>query len=216
MTTTVIYADAEDGYIQSQDATYTTARAGSSLLAGGTLVRAGQSENGAGTYTIYEGFVSFDTSVVGDSDTVSAVTLELYVTSDLSGTDFTVQARDSNWGATLTTTDWVAGADLGALTLLGTLATAGVSASAYNAFAENGSNFQSWVNKTGSSYILLNSSRHEANTAPGSATNEYLNIRSSENAGTTQDPKITITHSPPPRAPVVYHHALRVWTRSVR
>ena len=214
MTTTVIFPNSTDGYIQSLDTVYATARAGSGLVAdtaGTTISVLGQRLSG-GNYTIQEAFQAYDTSVIGDTDTVSAVVLDLWVSSDQSVTDFTLQVRTYDWGAGLTTADWTAGADLGALTLLGTLASAGVSAAAYNAVTENGTNFQSWVNKTGTSYLMMHSQNQLDNVAP--TGNEYLQVRQPEQAGTTNDPKITITHSPPPAAPPPPRRIWRIWRRA--
>ena len=212
MTTTVVYADAADGYIQSSNATYATARAGSTLVAttAGTSVNVGQHLN-AGVYFCYESFFSFDTSSIADTDTVSAVVLGLKGTFDQSLTDFTMNARTKDWGATLTTADWVAGADLGALPLLGTFATSGFSTSGYNDFTENGTNFRSWVSLTGMSLLVVSGSRHEGNNTPTAA--EYVFVAASEATGTTTDPKITVTHAGAAVAPPPPRRIWRVWSR---
>ena len=198
MTTTVVYADAADGYLESLDGTYSTARAGAGLSANttGTLI-VGQEESG-GIYGVYESFVNFDTSAITDSDMITAALLELGLSADQSTTDFTCQARTRDWGATLTTADFVAGASLGALTLLATRATSGIGATgSLKAFTENGSNLRDAINKTGLTSMILCSDRHVAGNTPSGATQEMVRWYSANEAGTSLDPTLTVTHSVP-------------------
>jgi hypothetical protein len=89
-------------------------------------------------YTIYEGFYQFDTSGIGDTDTIDSAVFSLHGHTDNSVTDFTINCRLKDWGTGLTTADWVAGADLSALTLLATFATSGFTTSGYNDFTSAG------------------------------------------------------------------------------
>lgn len=195
-TVTTVFSDASDGSITSSSTTYSTARAGSSLTPSTTSAAETVGQNrAASTRFCFEGFVSFDTSSIPDTDTVSDAVLSIYGAGDSSTTDFTMNARTSNWGATLTTGDWVAGASLSGLTLLATYSTAsGWSAVAYNDFS-SGVNMPAAIDKAGITYILLSSSRHEAGNDP--AGNEFVNWYAAEQAGTTQDPKLTVTHAVP-------------------
>lgn len=180
--TTYTLFSGNDGYIESNDSTYATARAGSGLALQTSAISAGQDVG----YFIEQGFVSFDTSsVVG---TVSSATLSLFVLTDNSTTDFTINARRLDY-ATLTTADFVAGASLGALPLLATLATAGLGTPVYNAFTSDG-NFLTNINQSGTTGIVLSSAKTDANTAP--TNTEIVQFSSSTASGTTQDPKLVI------------------------
>lgn len=190
-TVSTFYAGTSDGYIASSNADYATARASTPGGANDTNATAvvGQQTG----YALYEMFVQFDTSGIDDADTVSQAVLSLYGTTDLSTTDFTAEARVSDWGASLTNTDWVAGASLSGLTRVATHASSGFATSAYNDFTEDGTNFRSAVNKTGATRLILVSDRLVAGTAP--TGNELWICSTADEAGTTQDPKLVVTHA---------------------
>lgn len=192
MATLTAYSSTADGYIESNSATYSTARAGGGTLnaiAAANFCNLGQRLGG--DYYCYEAFLDFDTSSIPDDATITAVELSLCGNGDDSSvTDFDLEARLHDWGASLTTADWVAGADLGGKTLLASKATSGWSASAYNAFTENGSNFRDNINKTGVTRILICSSRHRAGNAP--TGNEYVGFLAAE---WSSDPKLVVTYT---------------------
>lgn len=194
MTTSTFYASTADGQIESSNATYATARSGGTLVAntGGTSVNVGQVTG----YACYEAFLSFDTSTIPDGDIITSVTLSLDGTgaTDGSDTDFTINARIYNWGAGLTTADWIAGASLSGNTLVASRSTSGWSASGYNALTSEAA-FLTAINKTGVTYLVISSSRHEAGTAP--TGNEYVGFATAEASGTTHDPKLVVTHVAP-------------------
>lgn len=198
MTTDTFYSESADGFIESSHATtYSTARSSSGTkVAPATEVylQVGQNLIGGFGYYLYETFLSFDTSTIPDSAIISTVTLSLHggSYSDQSTTDFTIEARTYDWGASLTTADWIAGADLASNTLLASRSTSGWSTSAYNDFTENGSNFVSAINKTGITRIVICSSRTKDGTAPTGA--EYVNFAANETTGTTKDPKLSVTY----------------------
>lgn len=202
MATLTVYpgAGGNDGIVSSTNATYLTARAGSGLVVSDTsgVPNVGQL-NILGNYSCYEMFVQFDTSALGASAIVSAASLKLVLILDSSTNDFTNEARISNWGASLTTADWVAGASLSALTSVATLSTSGIGATdSYKTFAENGTNFQTNISLTGTTYLLIDSSRHVAGNVPGANVSEFVGWEATErNAGTSTDPKIDITYTLP-------------------
>ena len=197
-TVDTFYGLAGDGYVGSNSGTYATARTGGILGSNTTSILVGQWPS----YDCNEGFCGFDTSSIPDTNTISQADLSLWLLTDGSATDFTVQVRPKTWTPTLATADWVSGADLGALTLLATLASSGIGATgAYKTFTENGTNLQSAISLTGNSEFILNSDRHEAGTIPTAF--EYLIFQDANNAGTTQDPKLVVTHAPPNTAPTI-------------
>lgn len=186
LTTYTLFA-AVDGQISSNHSTYSIARAGSSLAldndadaAVGQLV--------AGNRYCYESFLSFDTSAV--AGVVQSATLSLYGSADGSTVDFVLEARLHDWGATLETGDWVAGADLAAKTLVASYNTAGGwSTSGYNAFTSEAA-FVSGINQSGSTRLVLSSSRQRNADVP--PNNEYVIFYASEDSGTSRDPKLVI------------------------
>ena len=197
MTTLTAYSSAADGYIESESTSYSSARAGTgspvTALDTQGFCTVGQRAGGGGDYHCYAAFLDFDTSGIPDDATITAVELSLYGSFDASDTDFDIEARLHDWGASLTTADWVAGADLGAKTLLASKATSGWSASAYNAFTENGSSFRDSINKTGVTRVIVCSSRHRAGNTP--TGDERITFYAAEEASTTKDPKLVVTYT---------------------
>lgn len=196
MTVTTVFAGTNDGNISSSNATYATARSGSGLVAdtASIILTAGGQDLSFTTYDVYEGFFSFDTSPVPDADTISAVVLSLKGDDAGSSPTFSLQARVFNWGATLTTADWIAGASLSGNTLVATFATSGWSITAYNAFTESGTAFRTAINKTGTTFLMTCSDQTVSGTTP-TDTNQLVNVWMADNAGTTSDPKLVITSS---------------------
>lgn len=199
-TVTTVYASTADGHVISSSSSYSTARSGGSLgvnTYGTGAVRVGQATDFI-VYECYESFLSFDTSSIPDDDVISSVVLSLNGQTDLSSSaDFTVNARVKNWGSSVDTGDWVAGDSLSGLTLLATWSTTSFS-SGYNDFSSQ-SGFASSINKSGTTYIILSSSRHEGGSTPSGA--ELVDFDSADTSGTSSDPKLTITHDVPPGHP---------------
>ena len=199
MSTLVVYAGVEDGYVQSVgdvefEETYVDARSGANLFVDTALTyaRVGQLyQSGPDLWAVREAFLGFDTSAVG-TDTISAAVLNVTSSADYSTTDFTIEARLRDWGATLTTADFVAGASLSGLTSLATKTTAsGFTAGTAYDFTDVA--MPANVNKTGTTRMLLCSSRTTGNNEP--TGNEYVDFRSADYTGTTSDPKLTVTHA---------------------
>lgn len=201
-TVTTVFAGTSDDGIQSNDATYANAAAGtgstfdlnSTINGEDTAVEISHSSDSG--YGISEGFFSFDTSSIADSDSVSAAAFAIKENSGY-GSIFTqsdtFEARIYDFGASVTTADWRNPTQFNALTRVATLATSSWATTGYNTFAEDGTNFQTAVNKTGTTYICLLTSRFASNTAPTGIA--YAGLMSADNAGTTDDPKLVVTHA---------------------
>lgn len=204
MTTYTIYSGSADGYIFSSGGTYAQNRAGNSLNTFNTSTGAYVGQDGtSGTDSVWEAFLTFDTStVVG---TVSSATLSVYGIENGTTTDFTATAALRDYGTTLENADWVAGASLSGLTTVATFNTTGYAAS-YMAFTDVA--LPANVNTAGSTRLLLYSSRHSGNNDPTGF--EYFGFSTSENTGTSQDPKLVIVTagSRPQR-----HRPYHIWRR---
>jgi hypothetical protein len=208
VSTLAVYGDANDGYINSWDGlddfldgwegSYSVARGGGTLEAyvDHSTFLIGQLRSGGEFfyhYEVYESFLAFDTSALNGMSISSAV-LNLTCNSHNFSINFDIQIRLRDWGASLTITDWVAGGSLSSLTLLAHLSTSlfpqGSSADFTNdAMPAN-------VNKTGFTRMVVCSSRTAGNSAP--SNDDYVGIRAVDYAGSTSDPKLTITYSEPP------------------
>lgn len=169
MTTTTFISEAADGSVYSEVVgDYAATREGTGSKGTLSIVAVGQDATAC-----YEGFISFDTSSIGDTDTVSAATLRVWVTSDSSTTNFTLEARLYDWGTSVTTADFVAGSNLGSYTLLASKNTSALLGSGQFFTLDNVA-LAANINKTGATRIILVSDRHRIGTAPSG--NEWLNI----------------------------------------
>jgi hypothetical protein len=175
-TTYTLFSQSGDGYLPANNP-----------AGPGTGVQATDLFVGQAVGTYYESFISFDTSAV--AGTITAVTLSLYCFNDTSLTDFTVEARLHDWGATLENGDWVAAASLGSKTLLASKTTVGINAAGYNDFVSEAA-FPGSINQAGLTGIVLCSSRFRTGASPGG--NEFVGFRGQEASGTSQDPKLVI------------------------
>ena len=195
-TTSTYYANAADGYMYSQNATYATARStygGGSLDNASVVLAIGQRKTGGPVYLCYEGFIYFNTSDIPDDNIIESATLSLWTLEDDSLSDFTTEARLHTWsGGGLTSADWVAGADMSGKTLLATFASAAYANEVYNAFTSEAA-FLSSISKTGNTEILLCSKQQTDNTTP--TQDEYIVWYSADMPG--QQPKLVVVHSVP-------------------
>lgn len=196
-TVTTIFSATADGHAFSSNATWAGARDGPATFtnATNTTTHVGADLNG-GLYDVYQTFLSFDTSSIPDGDTIATVALELNRTG-LTAADgaASIEVRPYDWGAAIDTSDFRSMAQLNALTLLATSPSSDWGTSGYKAFTENGSNFRSAINKTGTTYLVLNHSFQTANTTPTGVN--LFSFNAADASGTTIDPKITITHESP-------------------
>lgn len=190
MPTTIVFADAADGYIQGDDSSstdYTLATTSPTTVTTlATFLLVGQTFDAGTTYIIYQGDISFDTT--GLTGATSAI-LSMVDQSDFSTTDFTLEARLHDWGATLTTADWLTPANIGGKTLVAQYTTAtGWTGTVYHDFTDVA--MVANLNTTGFTRLLLNSNLNRTAVPP--TVDEYINAKSADTAGTTSDPKLTI------------------------
>ena len=181
-TTYTIFGDVSDGYLDGP--------AGAADGAGGsayTNIDAYCGQNGGASGTAYQAFLAFDTSSISDTATITAVTLSLWGVTDSSTTDFTIEVRSHDWGASLLTGDWLSRATIATKTLVASRSTAGFSTSGYNIFTSEAA-FLAAINKTGFTRLVVNSSIWRA----AGAGSDLVGFKTSDAAGTTNDPKLVI------------------------
>lgn len=221
MASITVYSGTADGWLQSSDnngdGNYEGARDGSVNLVAdttGVILRVGQRFAAAagGRYFVYEAFLNFDLFAAGllSTDTVSAVTLSMWPTTDLSTTDFTVEAWSNNWGATLTTADWINCALVETAPVIATRATSDISTGSYNDFTEVGTSLKDAISTALAGDGVLRIALVSDNTRldAGPFGNEYVEFSSADETGTTQDPKLVITYSgaAAPKTRYFYEH----------
>lgn len=188
------------GEIVTYDAVYTNSRDGLTgiVFNNGNVERVGQEFAVDTNYYVVETFDQFDTSGLPDTNVISIAVIEVYG-SGLTTVAFTIRARDKNYGASVNTGDWIKPADASALTLLSSMDTSELSLSGYVELLPNGDNLKNAINVSGTTYIAFTSSRHEAGTVPAvdPLGFEICGWYSSDETGSTKDPKLTITHAAP-------------------
>ena len=188
MSTTVVYASGESGYMYGDNATYTTAAnnvAGGQATANATIV--GQLTG----FQVYEAMLKWDTSAVG-SDTVSNVDFEVDGGTPGLGSDFIIEGYVHDWGATLTSGDFVAATGISALgSVISSYDTAGgwTTTAGYNNDLGANAAFASAINGSGDTRILVVSQEQRLQSQPTGT--EYVQF---ECTGATNDARLTITH----------------------
>lgn len=192
MTVYTIYSGTNDGHISSgPSTTYSVVRAGTNLSAttSGTALVTGQNFAGRTNYIAFEGFVSFDTSSVSGTITSASLTL---TPSSVYGPSYYILAKIYDWGTTVTTADWVAGASLSSYTDYGSVNITSTSTSA-RTFSDVNGGFGPQINTSGETRILLVSQDQQTGSAPTGV--EYVQWYSAEQSGTTNDPVLSVVTS---------------------
>jgi len=194
-TVTTVYAGTADAGIESVHTNKDTAMDG-----GGTLtVNATATTNNylgsatfGGNYYIQAGYFPFDTSAITDTDTVSDAVFSLYGRTGNASRTFELRAFIYDFGATVTTADWRTTAQVAALTQVAHFPNSTAwSTSGYNAFTNDA--LPANVSLTGSTYIFVTDDLHETDTAPTVA--DDVEAYYADQAGTTNDPKLVVTHA---------------------
>jgi hypothetical protein len=200
--TTLVYSNADDGYLFSDGDTYADARTGTGKAAdvgaNTTSLLVGQAVP-VGTFSIYSAHVAFSLSAIPAGDAVTSSWFDFAVNSDQSLTDFTINVRGYDWtpGGLTFAGDWQTSPT--SFTRYAFKSTSGITTGSYGgAFSNDGSNLRSAIDaaRAGSGVLAasLYSSRFESNTAP--TLDEYVGISSADTSGTSLDPRLTVNHSP--------------------
>ncbi|PYS90494.1 MAG: hypothetical protein DMF62_04845 [Acidobacteria bacterium] len=199
MTTTTVFAGASDFWILYSASTYANSRNGtggsfSADSGSETTLYVGQNQFGGPTFEMMEIMLEFDTSSIPDTDVVSAAVLSVWGVNDNDTGDLmTLEARAYDWGGTQDNADWRTGAQYAALTLLATMAPLTLDAAAYNVMTSSSPNMENAINVTGFTRMVLGSNRFASNTSPPGE--EYYQLQSADNTGTTNDEKLVVTHA---------------------
>jgi len=187
------YGETVDGYIEGNSAAnYASARSGSdSSDTAGTEAIIGQNFYDH-IYYVRRAFLSFDTSGIEDSDTITAATLNVKAHRDVSDTDFIVQVYRFAWTEPLGGANQEAnydGAYGAGATLEGTFRNTsdGWSSGKYYSMSVA----TAGINVAGDTKYTMVSKKDVDNSAPTGA--EYVLIFTADTAGTTSDPYLAIT-----------------------
>lgn len=198
-TVTTIFANTADADIKSDGATYAIANAGS-----GALVVPVNSANELwmgqllfGTYSCYQSMLDFNLSTVAAGQTVTSAIMQTYLVTDASTTaDFYCIAQVYDWGASVTTADWQSSSELQDLGAWWTyLHTSGIGgAGAYKSWADT-PDFRSLCTLLAGGDLNLVLTTEFEWAGLDTAGTCYMTFANTAVVGTTQDPKLTLTHN---------------------
>lgn len=204
-TTTTVFADASDGRITGPtNATWATARNSTT----GTVFNAIAGPFGhpevnieGGGYQVRRAFFAYDVSGISSGDTVSSTTFSVFVDSvnndDDDGNDYlrVTESTQANGNALASedfdnynTTAFASDVDIGS-----------IGTGAYLDFTLNAAGISLVQSKIGSTYAMfcIREGHDVADDAITGPANKYsnANLYNSEQAGTTNDPKLVVVHA---------------------
>jgi hypothetical protein len=186
-----VFSPSLDGYMTKTGATYATEQGSATcdtpIDTTNAYIKLGQEFLFGNTYTVERAAFLFDTSALAGK-TVTAAYLNLYIAADVSDTDFNIVA--TNGQPTYPHNPLVAG-DYAIANYSGsggTLSTSGI-AIGYNKLNLNATGL-TWLNLTGTTKLLLVSSRDVAVTTP---TGEEMVWLSSSEAGTGYTTQLVVS-----------------------
>lgn len=200
MATDTFTGSSGDGEVVGASSVYSTARStstGSDDTA--TTASVGQRLVST-TYSVFRGFLVFDTSAIPDNAVISSATLLVTADTDLSvGADFNVQVYRYAWADTLASNREANydGAYGGAATLEGTLrdTSAGWSSGTQYSLAVD----PAGISKTGTTRYALCSSRDVAGTTPTGI--ELVTWRTANHATPGDRPQLEVVYTVPSAVP---------------
>lgn len=206
LASSTVYSSAGDGHAKDlNNSSWADARGGpgnstdSETL---TLTR----KNADGTYNCGRGFFPFDTSSIGTGASVDTATLNIYGGPTATSNDDSVSiVLVESTQADINTLDV---GDFDAVTLnnpdegASRMSASDWSTSGYNQFTLNSTGI-SWIDVSGNTKLACRDNRDVDNTAP--TGNNKLYCLYSETAGTSQDPYLDITYTPPGGGAFLYN-----------
>lgn len=181
------YGGVDDGYYTSNASTFSGAReaASASVSTGTAQLTNGVYTDGGSNWYCYESGLAFDTGSIVDTETVTGAELSVHAVTI--GGSPTIQVRADDWQRPLDSADWSKGSVFGANTLLASKA---FSATGRQSFTENGTAFADYINVTADTHIMVSDSTFASGTQNGT---QYVNFYGADEAGTTNDPTLTVT-----------------------
>lgn len=208
-TVSTFYSDTGDGSIRASNASFSTARSATTgTVQGGSSHYLSCGLEGGSTYNFYMGFFMFDTSAIGASDTISDAVFSLYLVGDNAGTAGNqygvTQSKQATWNSLASgdfddRRDSISSGTEGATRKnRATGSTSGYEDFTLNAtgrgwIARSGETKPASASASGKTQLSLAWAKDIDNSAP--TTNDYNQVYSADQTGTSNDPKLVVTHS---------------------
>ena len=181
-----------DGELISSDANYTNARNGSNLAtigpADGVSLLGQQLQSG--TYKAWEYFMEFTISGIAATEKVVSAYFDVFNIYSIGAPARDIEIRERDFGASLTTADWVPGGTLGSLSLLGTIQDVQNAPGNLRGLRAGSDTLRTRVTGTNPLRVVASSSKLRSGTAP--TTSEYNGVNTPEGGGTSNDPMLVV------------------------
>lgn len=194
MASYTFYGVTADAGVYCTDSSWTAVQTGAGTLqtvtASGTSLFVGKQKVSTNYQNFLQG-VGFDTSSIpDDAEILTAIPSFCASTTD-PAKSWTLEARDFNWGPTITTADYRTASQWSALPLLAEMSlSAGLTVDTYYAMTGYGTNLVNAINKTGVTYFMLGASNY-GGIAP--TNDDRVVFYSADETGTSKDPKLEVT-----------------------
>lgn len=174
--------------LSCSNADYSVARSGTGTLATRTDGIFGQ-QNVFGTSIVFESFLEF--SIPELEGSVSEAKLNLRLTASTAAAAWVAEIYEIDFGASVTTADWVPGASLDAGDILAELPSSSFSVNNFNEFSDAG--LGDVVASEAVFRCLAASSHTRLGSAPAFQSSSSLSYNDPDTSGTSQDPFLDIT-----------------------
>jgi hypothetical protein len=197
VTTTIVFGTTGDGYVNSSDFNYTTARNGPGEFVGlGNVIVVGQKKASDGLFTVQQGFIGFNFTAVPATEMVTAAHIQLKH-STINSADYgrDLYIRDYDWEpGGLQASDYRSEPYGGQIhgRIIGSNA---VGATKYS-FSGSGAMVDLLNGGNDRLYYSVHSSRLTGATPPFTGQDETQHFYSADQAGTTDDPVLAFTSAP--------------------
>lgn len=190
-----IIADTSDSYIESQDLDLQTARAGSNLGVNDTdtFMSVESLDDGAGGFTFIESMLAFSTSTIPTSVNIQSAIITLFGGWSGSDNSDVMEARIFDWGASVTTGDFISGNNLGNNPLVASITATDYTGLGSHALTDSG--LVSYISIGSTLRLALNSMLHRTNgIVGGSSQLSNFSISTANHGTAAQRPKLTVTY----------------------
>lgn len=197
MTVYILASTTADNDIDSSSTSYATARAGTGGKAlgsaGGAGLSVGQEKNGV-TFHVKQSFLQVVTSGILADDVPVSADWSFTLQSIAGSASWTLGIRETDWGTSVDTGDFVPGGSLGALGFFGTAALSPTTPLSSRLSAASGQGLLARLKTAGPIRTVWYSEKQRLSQAP--TGDEFATLNSADASGTALDPVLRVCTVP--------------------